>query len=146
MNNSKYKILIVDDAKENLSIVSNILNDVGYLTQTANDGLGALRYVKENHYDLILLDVMMPIMGGIETCRFLKVEPKSASIPVISMLPLFETASIVCMQHHEKYDGSGYPKELKVEDIHIYGRIVSIANVFDALSFKRAYKDEWKKF
>ncbi len=299
MNNSKYKILIVDDAKENLNIVATILNDAGYLTQKSSDGLGALRYVKESHYDLILLDIMMPIMGGIETCRFLKVEPSSASIPVIfltakndketltkaysvggvdyikkpffkeellarvdlhlklrdyeknleqrveqktkeisqtqielmytlggiaeghsketqmhvqrvseftyllatlygmdkeealrlknasslhdigklgitdkilhkkgtlsygefkeikkhttlgvqmlnhSALPLFKTASIICLEHHEKYDGSGYPKGLKAKSIHIYGRIVAVADVFDALSFKRAYKDSW---
>ena len=83
MSNSKYKVLIVDDVDENLKLVATILNKVGYVTKTAKDGLTALRLVKESRYDLILLDIMMPIMGGLETCRYLKVEPESASIPVI---------------------------------------------------------------
>ncbi|SFV74826.1 Response regulator [hydrothermal vent metagenome] len=52
-------------------------------------------------------------------------------------------ADIIASQHHEKYDGSGYPKGLKGEDIHIYGRIVALADVFDALTHKRVYKDAW---
>jgi putative two-component system response regulator len=60
-----------------------------------------------------------------------------------SRLPLFETAKIVAAQHHEKWDGSGYPYGLKGNEIHIYGRIVALADVFDALSFKRSYKKGW---
>ena len=44
----------------------------------------------------------------------------------------------------EKYDGSGYPRGLKGEDIHIYGRITAIADVFDALGSDRVYKKAWK--
>ncbi len=56
---------------------------------------------------------------------------------------IIQSADIIAMQHHEKYDGSGYPKGLKGDDIHIYGRIVAIADVFDALTHKRVYKDSW---
>jgi len=52
-------------------------------------------------------------------------------------------ASIIASQHHEKWDGSGYPNGLKGEEIHIYGRIVALADVFDALTHKRQYKEEW---
>ena len=45
--------------------------------------------------------------------------------------------------HHEKWDGSGYPKGLAGEDIPIEGRICAIADVFDALTSKRPYKDAW---
>ncbi len=301
MNNSRYKVLIVDDVDENLKLVATILEKVGFVTKVARDGLTALRLVKESKYDLILLDIMMPILDGIETCRYLKVEPETASIPVVfltasndkktltraysvggvdyikkpffkeellarvnlhlelkdyeknlekkveqktkeiadtqvqlmytlggiaeghsketqlhvqrvaeftytlailyglpkreavrlknasylhdvgkiaitdnilhkqgslsksefkemkkhaalgaemlshSELPLFKTATIICMQHHEKYDGSGYPEGLKGENIHIYGRIVALADVFDALSFKRSYKESWNQ-
>jgi len=299
MSYSKYKILIVDDVDENLKLVDSILKKVGFETKTARDGLTALRLIKEQDYDLILLDIMMPIMSGLETCRYIKVDPETASIPVIfltasddrntlikaynvggvdylkkpffkeellarvnshlklkdyeknleekvkektkeisdtqvqlmytlgsiaeghsketalhvqrvseftyklallygmeekeaellknaaslhdigklgitdkilhktsslsgeeykmikhhsilggdmlstSELPLFKVATIVCLQHHEKYDGTGYPNGLKGDNIHIYGRIVAIADVFDALTFKRAYKGEW---
>ena len=57
--------------------------------------------------------------------------------------PVLKAASIIAYEHHEKYDGSGYPNSLKGEDIHIYGRITAIADVFDALLNKRCYKDAW---
>jgi response regulator RpfG family c-di-GMP phosphodiesterase len=60
-----------------------------------------------------------------------------------SELPLFKMAKIICEQHHEKYDGTGYPNRLKKDEIHIYARIVAIADVFDALSHKRSYKRVW---
>jgi putative two-component system response regulator len=56
---------------------------------------------------------------------------------------IIKSADIIAMQHHEKWDGSGYPRGLKGEDIHIYGRIVALADVFDALTHKRVYKDSW---
>lgn len=54
--------------------------------------------------------------------------------------PVIKVGQIIALQHHEKYDGSGYPKGLKGEEIHLYARIVSIADVFDALTSKRVYK------
>jgi len=299
MNNGKYSILAVDDVPENLQLVSAILTKVGYNISTAHDGLSAIEMVKEGHFDLILLDIMMPIMSGIGVCKYLKKHPSTASIPIIfltasddkntltkaydvggvdyikkpffkeellarvnsrlklrdyeknlehkvetrtkeiidtqvklmyvlggiaeghskethqhvkrvsefayllakyygledaeakllknaaslhdigkiavkdhilhkngsltknefkemkqhatmgadmlchSKLPLFKMATIICLNHHEKWDGSGYPNALKGEQIHIYGRIVALADVFDALSFKRAYKSAW---
>ena len=301
MTNSKYTILVVDDVRENVVLVDKILKNAGYSTVTASDGLTTLRVAHEQEIDLILLDIMMPIMSGIEACRYLKADHATSSIPVIFLtanadrdtltkaykvggndyirkpffkeellarvesrlklrdyeknlenkvqertkeisdtqiqlmlvlggiaeghssethlhvkrvteftyklarlygmdekeakelkdasslhdigklgikdhilhknatltkpeykemqkhaklgvsmldeakLPLFETAKIVAGQHHEKYDGSGYPYGLKGEEIHIYGRIVALADVFDALSFKRSYKKSWSK-
>lgn len=56
---------------------------------------------------------------------------------------IFQAAAIVAEQHHERWDGSGYPHGLSGEEIHIYGRITAICDVFDALSHKRIYKDAW---
>lgn len=61
-----------------------------------------------------------------------------------SSKPILKAASIVAYYHHEKYDGSGYPRGLKGEDIHIYGRITAIADVFDALGSDRVYKKAWE--
>ncbi len=60
-----------------------------------------------------------------------------------SQLPLMQIASIIAHQHHEKWDGSGYPRGLKGQEIHILGRIVAVADVLDALSSSRKYKKGW---
>ncbi|MGM0379754.1 MAG: DUF3369 domain-containing protein [Bacillota bacterium] len=56
---------------------------------------------------------------------------------------IFELASEIARHHHEKWDGSGYPDHLKKDDISVFSRIVSVADVFDALSHDRCYKDAW---
>ncbi|MEA1920689.1 MAG: PAS domain S-box protein [Campylobacterota bacterium] len=56
---------------------------------------------------------------------------------------ILKAAATVAHEHHEKYDGSGYPRGLKGEDIHIYGRITALADVFDALGSDRVYKKAW---
>lgn len=56
---------------------------------------------------------------------------------------LIKAAAIIAHQHHEKWNGKGYPRQLKGSEIHIYGRIVALADVFDALTHARCYKDAW---
>ncbi len=60
-----------------------------------------------------------------------------------SSRPIIQAAAIIAHQHHEKYDGSGYPNRLAGEEIHIYGRITALADVFDALGSDRVYKKAW---
>jgi putative two-component system response regulator len=55
--------------------------------------------------------------------------------------PVLKAGHIIALQHHEKWDGTGYPNAVKGKDIHLYARIVAIADVFDALSSKRCYKE-----
>jgi len=57
---------------------------------------------------------------------------------------ILKAASIVSYEHHERWDGKGYPRGLKGEEIHIFGRITAIADVFDALGSYRCYKEAWK--
>jgi response regulator RpfG family c-di-GMP phosphodiesterase len=59
--------------------------------------------------------------------------------------PILLKGALVAQQHHEKWDGSGYPFGLKGEEIHIDGRITAVADVFDALGSKRCYKDAWSE-
>jgi response regulator RpfG family c-di-GMP phosphodiesterase len=56
---------------------------------------------------------------------------------------VLKAATIIAYEHHEKWDGTGYPSAKQKEEIHIYGRITSVADVFDALLHKRCYKDAW---
>lgn len=56
---------------------------------------------------------------------------------------ILKSSSIVAHEHHEKWDGSGYPRGLKGDEIHIYGRITAVVDVFDALSSNRCYKKSW---
>ncbi len=57
---------------------------------------------------------------------------------------ILRSAAIVAYEHHEKWDGSGYPRGLKGDEIHIYGRITALADVFDALGSDRVYKKAWE--
>ena len=57
---------------------------------------------------------------------------------------ILKVAAIVAKEHHEKYNGKGYPKGLSGENIHVYGRITAVADVFDALGSDRVYKKAWK--
>jgi len=60
-----------------------------------------------------------------------------------SQRQLLQMAAVVAHQHHERWDGSGYPQGLVEDQIHIYGRIVALADVFDALGSARCYKEAW---
>lgn len=60
-----------------------------------------------------------------------------------SRRPLMLLAAKIAMEHHENWDGSGYPRGLKGEQISIAGRITALADVFDALGSQRCYKDPW---
>jgi response regulator RpfG family c-di-GMP phosphodiesterase len=57
---------------------------------------------------------------------------------------LLDIAALIAWTHHEKWDGSGYPRGLKGEEIPLYGRIVAVADVFDALTTERPYKKAWE--
>ena len=58
--------------------------------------------------------------------------------------PILEIASKIALEHHERYDGTGYPKGLIGDQIGIYSRIVSLVDVFDALATERVYKKKWE--
>ena len=80
---NKPAILVVDDAPDNLSLMSGLLKD-HYKVKIANNGERALKVALTGALpDIILLDVMMPVMDGYETCRLLKANPKTRDIPVI---------------------------------------------------------------
>lgn len=82
------RLLVVDDNENNREIVSRLLEREGYQVSTAENGALALEQIKSQPPDLVLLDVMMPVMDGIEACRHMKDDPDSRLIPVVMMTAL----------------------------------------------------------
>lgn len=81
--NGKPLILIVDDVPENLQVLGMHLDNAGYDTAFATDGFEALSILEDLSPDLILLDVSMPDIDGFEVCRRIKLNEKTAKIPII---------------------------------------------------------------
>lgn len=78
-----HTVLIADDEHNIRHILDFSLNAEGFDVLSAHTGEDALALAREHNPDLIILDVMMPGKGGIETCRTLKEDPQTAGIPVI---------------------------------------------------------------
>jgi signal transduction histidine kinase/DNA-binding response OmpR family regulator len=76
-------ILIVDDSTANLQLLTSILKDEGYVVHPASDGKLALRFLRTTLPDLILLDIKMPGMDGLEVCYQLKDSERTRNIPII---------------------------------------------------------------
>jgi len=76
MNKSKIKILLVDDEPDILELLSYNLSNEGYQILTAENGKEALKVADQNQPNLIILDVMMPVMDGIETCERLRMDDR----------------------------------------------------------------------
>jgi len=81
--NNRQKVLIVDDVARNIQLVANFLKQAGYDINYALSGKAAINHVKNEKFDLILLDIMMPEMDGFEVCQKLKSSPDTEEIPVI---------------------------------------------------------------
>ena len=81
----KEKILIVDDEKDIVKMLEYNLKKEGYRTVSCNDGEDAIDLAKKERPDLIVLDLMLPVVDGLEVCKSLKKESKTASIPIIML-------------------------------------------------------------
>ncbi|MBD1834705.1 response regulator [Cyanobacteria bacterium FACHB-472] len=82
------RILLVDDEPNNLLLLEELLHSQGYETLVASSGSQALEIVQDFLPDLILLDVMMPEMGGFEVCRRLREDPNLQTVPIIFLTAL----------------------------------------------------------
>lgn len=95
MNQNIPSILLVDDEDEILDMFSAKLQEADYEVLTAHDGYEALDIAKEDQPDLILLDMMMPALSGMETLLKLKENPVTTSIPVAFLTSMPENPSDV---------------------------------------------------
>jgi CheY-like chemotaxis protein len=93
-NVAKKKILLVDDSRTSLFMERMILQNGPYLLSSANDGLEAIARAQAERPDLILMDVIMPNMGGFEALRELRKRPETAETPVILVTTRGEPANV----------------------------------------------------
>ncbi len=92
---SEAQILVVDDVPANLEVIAETLCAAGYQVAMSISGERALKLLQTYLPDLILLDVQMPGINGFETCRQIKANPATASIPIIFITALSDTESII---------------------------------------------------
>ncbi|HOZ46205.1 MAG TPA: response regulator [Candidatus Hydrogenedentes bacterium] len=82
---NKMKILVVDDEPDVVSVIGHALSGEGFEVLRAYDGISALDMVETERPDLVLLDIMMPMMSGYEVCEQLKANPTTQQIPVVCL-------------------------------------------------------------
>jgi DNA-binding response OmpR family regulator len=92
---SKRTIMVVDDNQDIVIIVTTILEAKGYVVQSASSGQEALSLLKGQKPDLIILDIMMPQMDGLEVLTRLKADQSTASIPVILLTAKIQENDII---------------------------------------------------
>lgn len=95
INNSEYTVLIVDDVDANVLLLKLLISKAGYKTLSAFDGRDALEVIMKENPDLVLLDIMMPIMDGHEVAKRLKEIPGKEELPIIFLSALNSTEDIV---------------------------------------------------
>lgn len=91
----KSSILIVDDNVQNLQVLGGLLQLEGLEIEFALDGPSALTWLEKKKFDLILLDIMMPVMNGYEVCSIIKKNPSISDIPIIFITANTDSESIV---------------------------------------------------
>lgn len=79
------KILVVDDEADLLELISYNLSKDGFGVATATDGTEALSAIRKNRFDLIVLDLMLPGIQGMELCRIIRGDPKTEAVPIIML-------------------------------------------------------------
>ena len=87
------KILIVDDEEPNLKLLTQWLIPLGYDLELASNGEEALKKTRAHRPDLVILDIMMPVMDGYEACNLIKKDPETKNIPVIMVTALNDRES-----------------------------------------------------
>ena len=81
----KNTVLIADDDSDLVNLLDTMLSKEGFKILTANDGEAALRQVKDNKPDLVVLDVGMPGKNGLDVCKTLRLEERTRDIPIIML-------------------------------------------------------------
>ena len=116
----KKKILLIDDDPDFVEAVKVIVENGGYEVKVAYDGQEGLEAVEEEKPDLIVLDVMMPVMNGHEACAKLKGNKDTADIPVILLTAVADRVTTSKYTHRDKLesDAEDYmPKPIEPKEL-----------------------------
>jgi phosphate regulon transcriptional regulator PhoB len=132
------RILVADDEPDVLQLVSSNLKNAGYNVLKAEDGLSALNQARETQPSLIVLDLMLPEMSGLEVCKVLKKEPATSLIPIIMLTAKAEEVDrIVGLElGADDYMTKPFsPRELVLRVKSVLRRAATSAEVSDQLTF-----------
>lgn len=150
MGDDKPLILVVDDNPQNIQVLGNLLMEQEYEVGVAQNGVIALQFIEERLPDLILLDIMMPEMDGIELCKTLKKNNQHSHIPVIFLTAKAETDDIV-----RGFDAGGVDYVTKpfitaelLARVKTHLEIRYLRNIIPICSYCRKIRDEegfWNK-
>jgi len=124
------KILVIDDLPENVFLLQDRLEHEGYEVITAYDGKTGIAKAKNELPDLILLDVMMPDITGIEVCKILVEEPNTSNIPIILV-----TAKAGAEDTKEGLEAGAFDYVKKP-----FNRVELLARIHSALQLSKAHK------
>jgi len=116
----KKKILLVDDDPDFVQAVQVIVESGGYEVRVAYDGKEGLEAVAEEKPDLIVLDVMMPVMNGHEACAELKSDPETAGIPIILLTAVAERVTTSTYSHRDMLESEAedyMPKPVEPKEL-----------------------------
>ncbi len=122
---TRHTILLVDDEADFIATSRRMLKNEPYRLITATSEKEAFELLQKHRIDLVVSDCLMPERDG---------------VTLLSTIQKGYLRTITSYSHHEKWNGSGYPMNLSAEDIPLCGRIMAIADVYDALISKRVYK------
>ncbi len=115
---SKKKVLVVDDDPDFVDAVKSVIEGGGYEVDVAYDGKEGLEKVAQSRPDVIILDVMMPVMNGHEACKKLKEDPATAEIPIIMLTAVASRVTSSTYTHRDmlESDAEDYiPKPVEPE-------------------------------
>jgi two-component system, cell cycle response regulator len=127
------RVLVVDDVEINVKLLEAKLASEYFHVVTASDGMAALAQAKRERPDIVLLDIMMPLMDGFEVCRRLKADPATADIPVVMVTALSDSANRVRGLEAGADDFLTKP----VSDVALFARVRSLVRL-------KRMTDEWR--
>lgn len=117
---AKEKILLIDDDPDFVEAVKIIVENGGYEVNVAYDGQEGLQAVEEDKPDLIVLDVMMPVMDGHAACAKLKGTPATAEIPIILLTAVADRVTTSTYTHRDMLESEAedyMPKPVDPEEL-----------------------------